>query len=312
MLLPFLILLASAAVMYKSSEEVIKHSIILAQMLGLSTFVFGFIIVSISTSLPELAVALFSSLEKTPALSVGNLLGANFADLTFILGLCTVFGGTIYLKKKEGLELVKLLFVSSMVSVFVFYSEGLSVIHGLILLFLFTELVRRMYKGGRVSKRIFEEHEEPGWQVATKFVVAISFLLISAKFIVEAALDIAAIYNVSTTFIGATIVALGTTLPELSVELTAIRQGKYALAMGDLFGSSVTNITLVLGALSIANPGRIDTKPLLNLFLFLIAAIFIIWYALTDDKKITKEHGFVLLVLYVLFLMESWVAGFIV
>ncbi|OYT56383.1 MAG: hypothetical protein B6U68_03465 [Candidatus Aenigmarchaeota archaeon ex4484_14] len=265
----FIVFLVSALVLYKSSDSVIKYGIELSEVLRISTFALGFIFISVATSLPELSVALFSGVWGEPGLSVGNVLGANFTDLTLVLGLVTIFGGTIYLKKKDILSLVELLFISSLVALFIFQRGELSVIHGLLLLGLF------------------------------------------GFFVVKSAIEIAHFFSLTSTLVGATLVALGTTLPELSVEIKAIKNRQYSLAMGDLFGSCVTNITLVLGVTSILSPVPINIESIISLMPFLMAAVVTVWYLLSREGKITKHEGFILLILYLLFIIERFMPSLI-
>jgi cation:H+ antiporter len=299
---PLLASLFSLVLLYHSSKWVIKHGIILAKILGISTFVFGFILVSISTSLPELSVAIFSSLYGEPGLSTGDVIGSNFVDLALVLGLCAVFGGAIHLKKKESLELLEMLFISFLVVLFLFYSESLNWIHGMILIGLFALLVKKMYSGGQVSKKIFDEEKASKRSVVLKFSASIFLLILSAEIFVGSVLEMIELLELTASFVGVTFVALGTSIPEISFELTAIKQKKYEIAMGDLFGSAVTNVTLVLGTLSIMNSGTpINIEPIFFLVPFMFVAILIIWYGLTVKKKISRNMGYCLLGLYFLY-----------
>ena len=100
-LLSVLVFFASAFVLFKSSKFVVEHALLLSKAFGVSTLAIGFIVLSVSTSLPELMVAVFSAMENAPALGIGDVFGANLADLALVLPLCLVFGGVVYLKKHE-------------------------------------------------------------------------------------------------------------------------------------------------------------------------------------------------------------------
>ncbi len=310
----FIVFLVSALVLYKSSDSVIKYGIELSEVMRISTFALGFIFISVATSLPELSVALFSGVWGEPGLSVGNVLGANFTDLTLVLGLVTIFGGTIYLKKKDILSLVELLFISSLVALFIFQRGELSVIHGLLLLGLFGFLLVKLYKEGHVSEKAFDDKKSKKrdrYPLFVKFLLSIGLLLLSADFVVKSAIEIAHFFSLTSTLVGATLVALGTTLPELSVEIKAIKNRQYSLAMGDLFGSCVTNITLVLGVTSILSPVPINIESIISLMPFLMAAVVTVWYLLSREGKITKHEGFILLILYLLFIIERFMPSLI-
>jgi len=301
----FLIFFISAIVLFKSSEWVIKHTLSIAKIIGLPTFAIGFILLSISTSIPELSVAVFSSLEGKPGLSVGDILGSNFVDLTLILSLICLFGGTIHMKRDENIGLVELLFITSLLTIIIFQIGGLSLTHGLILIALFGFLILRLYKGGKIDKKVFEYRQEKDWKVLVKFIFSISLLLVSARLIVYSALEIAEIFSLTATFVGSTIVAFGTSLPELAVDLRAIKKKEYNLAIGDLFGSAITNMTLVMGVLSLMSPGKIDLRPLTGLLPFLLTSVLIVWYLFSKNEKIIRRDTIILIALYILFLLSA-------
>jgi cation:H+ antiporter len=302
----FLIFIASALVLYKSSEWVLRYSLILSRKLGISTLVFGFIIVALSTSISELSVAIFSVISGKVGLSVGNLLGANFFNLTVVIGVSVLSYKIIHLNKKEENDLIELLFLSTLVTLLIFQGQQLSVVHGVILLVLFGMLVSKLYRGGRIKKEFYSSIEESKRRIAFLFTVSIFLLLASSYFLVNSALGIANIFSLTATFVGMTIMSIGTTLPELSVQLRAIKNKEYGLAMGDLLGSCVINLTLILGILSILSPVAIEATSLLTLLPFLFIAIFVVWYAISNKKKFTRFEGAILIILYLLFILESF------
>jgi len=304
---PALIFIGGAFFLVESSEWVIENSIKLSRLWGISTFTIGFILISVSTSLPELSVAIFSSLRNVPALSVGTVLGSNLTDLTLILGICAIIGSQIVVKKKEFRGLIELLFITSIVTVLIFFTSSLTIGHGIVLLALFAFLLLRLYNRGKISKKVFDgAAKAKGWRAGLKLIASIALLLFAAHFVVESAIDIAEIMAVPTAVIGATAVALSTSLPELTVELKAIKKKEYALAMGDLFGSAVTNITLVLGVTSLLNPGEINISSLVSVVPFLLITTFAIWYLFTKKGKISKREGLVLVAIYFLYLLAEF------
>ena len=309
MIILFAIFMASSLILYKSSEWVLRYSLILSRELNISTVVFGFIIVAVSTSLPELMVASFSVLSHDVSLSVGNLLGANLLNLTLVVGASVLAYKLIYLNKKEEADLIELLFLSTLVTLLIFQNHQLTTIHGMILLTLFGLLFAKLYRGGRIKRKFYETENETKLsrrKTALYFSISIAFLLVSSHFLVNSALEIASTLALSTAFIGMTITSIGTTLPEFSVQLRAIKNKEYGLAVGDLLGSCVVNLTLILGILSILSPVVIDATSLITLLPFLFIAIFVVWYAIANKKKITRFEGAILVILYILFILESF------
>ncbi len=302
-LFPVLIFIASAFILFKSSKYVVNHALLLGKAFGISTLAIGFIILSVSTSLPELMVAIFSALENAPALALGDIFGANFAALALVLPLCLIFGGIVYLKKHEVDSLIELLLIATVISLFIFSSGSINFLYGVVCIALFVFLILRLYKRGKVPKEFSSNASHSKKRIVAVFVVSVLLLLLSSKFLVDSAIQITSILLIPQTIFGATVVAIGTTLPELSVEIRAIKKKEYALAIGDLFGSAVTNITLVLGTLAILSPSTINTLPLLvPVLLTFVAAIFI-WWMLRKKGVLSKKFAVFLLALYVIFLI---------
>jgi len=305
-LITLTIFIISSLVLYKSSEWVLRYSLILSREFRISTLIFGFIIVSISTSLPELMIAVFSAIFGEVGISVGNLLGSNFFNLTIVLGFSVLMYGIIHLTKKEESDLIELLFLSTLVTLIIFQGGQLSRIHGIILLVLFGMLVSKLYRGGRIKREFYGDIKESRRKLICLFVVSISLLLISSNLLVRATIQLAENLALTTTFLGMTLTSIGTTLPELSVQLRAIKSKEYGLAMGDLLGSCVVNLSLILGLLSVVSPMKVETSPLLTLLPFLFIAIFVVWYAISYKKKITRFEGTILIFLYILFILEAF------
>jgi len=251
-------------------------------------------------------IAIFSAIFGEVGISVGNLLGSNFFNLTIVLGFSVLMYGIIHLTKKEESDLIELLFLSTLVTLIIFQGGQLSRIHGIILLVLFGMLVSKLYKGGRIKREFYGDIKESRRKLICLFVVSISLLLISSNLLVRATIQLAENLALTTTFLGMTLTSIGTTLPELSVQLRAIKNKEYGLAMGDLLGSCVVNLSLILGLLSVVSPMKVETSPLLTLLPFLFIAIFVVWYAISYKKKITRFEGTILIFLYILFILEAF------
>lgn len=321
--LPTIALLAfSIFVIYKSSEWVIRYSLSLSRLLGISTFVVGFILVSIATSLPEVFVTVFATIAEEAPLAVGNILGSNLFDINIIIGFSTIFIGSIHMKRKETLHLVELLFITSVITLAILSFPTLSRIHGIVLLILFAYMLGKLYKGGKIAREDVPEENIPKLRkknqfldflrkntiplTFVKFFISVAILLVGTRLLVDSSLAIAEAYNIAATFIGATIVAAGTSIPELSVTFAAIKKRHYALAMGDLLGSAVTNITLVLGILSLISLSPINVIDFVGILPVLIVSSLVVWYSFNTKRKITKNEGVLLLALYVLFLVQQF------
>ena len=220
-----------------------------------------------------------------------------------VLPLCLIFAGAVYLKKHEVDSLIELLLIATVVSLLIFNSGPVTVLYGLVCLFLFAFLIIRLYNSGKIPKSFSNNASHNKAKLVAVFAASVVLLLVSSKFLVDSAIQITSMMFIPQTLFGATAVAIGTTLPELSVELRAIREREYALAMGDLFGSAVTNITLVLGTLAILSPLEINVGALLAPVLLTFVAAVFIWAMLRKNGFLSKKSAFFLLALYAIFLI---------
>jgi len=135
------------------------------------------------------------------------------------------------------------------------------------------------------------------------FCVGITAVIVSSGFVVNSAVRLAEAAGVAKSFIGATLVAVGTSLPELSLELQAVRTKRYELALGDAIGSCMTNITLVLGAAALLNPILVDLRVFIPIIIFALFANLLFYYLIKTRKELGRKEGTILLGAYMLFLL---------
>lgn len=298
-----IILLISVVILAKSAHMVIDNSITIARFFRISEFAVGFILVSVATSLPELAVSTIASFEDQTGISVGNVLGANIADIGIALGI-SIFLCTIPLSKRETSALIKILIIASILPVIILLNLGSFA--GIILLLIFI-----LYAYFILHQKVTLDNTEkikPEKAVISAFMFMIGILLVigSSKFAVDSAVQLATLLGVSKVFIAATIISLGTTLPELVVSISAARNSHPSLALGNAIGSCITNLALVLGIAAIINPLKTaNIFALLNLIIFITIINFALLYFLQHRKKLGRSEGFVLIGIYLIFLASS-------
>ncbi len=329
-----LIIIAVALVFLNlASDVVIKYATKVAAISKLGKTSIGFTLISLSTTLPELTVALSASLSAGAALSIGNALGSNIFNISAILGIgAVIFGLKIFLSKRNRgapvgdsniipkfgtSELSNIefgLFVASIVPLSLIYvSTQASWIVGLVLLIIFGAYLYRLSKV-RITTAEADaevEFEEKGnlKKYAMLTVLGALGVVISANFMVESAITIATSAGVSQQVIGATIVALGTSIPELTIGVKSILRGHPNLALGNIIGSAFFNTTLILGVtlfvpVFVGSPLTLDMDIYLNLIIFSIIINTFFWYFLSR-KTITWKEGIVFLAIYALFLVTT-------
>jgi cation:H+ antiporter len=325
------VIAVSFLVLNWASNLALNNALKVSKITRLGKTAVGFSLIAFSTSLPELTVAVAAVWSSGAPLSVGNVFGSNIVNICLVVGLAAVI---LFLKKRSRRrgatgdpnsytvipsfakqELNNIYFgllVSSIIPLGLIYVSQATWAIGLILIFLF---IAYMYQLAKV--RIPEEESEPisedeRSKLKRYVILTISGALgvvISANFLVESAVGIAGAVGIPQTIIGATIVAVGTSLPELTLDLKAFLKGHSSLAIGDIIGSSFVNITLILG-LTLFLPaafGRaieMDMSIYQNLVIFSIISNLFFWYFLSQGKFSWKEVVLFLAV-YALFLFTT-------
>jgi cation:H+ antiporter len=327
-----LIIAFSFIVLNFASNIAINNAVKVASITRLGKTAVGFSIIAFSTSLPELTVAFIAAFSGGAALSVGNVLGSNIVNISVIVGLASFLVCFQYRRrakrsdqpsppdcnivpafaKSELSSIYFGLFISSIIPIVLIFISAAAWIVGLVLIGIF---IGYMYQLSKV--RMPEENndsvtaKEKG-KLNKYLLLTIAGALgvvVSAYFLVESAVAIAQAAGLSQQVIGATIIAIGTSLPELTLDIKAILHGHSGLAFGDLIGSSFVNITLILGV-TLFVPALVGSPVVLvadvfqNLVLFSIVINLLFWYFLTRGQ-IGRREGAVFLVLYALFILTT-------
>jgi len=323
-----LIILITLIILDQASHLTITNAIKVSGITQLGKTAVGFSLLAFSTSLPELSVAFIAALSINPltgesqaAISVGNVLGSNIVNISLIVGLAALL---ISLKRPRRVSLIPSfakeelgslyfgLFVSSIIPLSLVYLEEASWFVGLILILIFVFYTYQMSKirippeeGTSVSE---DEKKKLKRYILFTFLGVIG-VVSSAYFLVESAVAIAESANIPRQIIGATIIAIGTSLPELTLDLRAFLKGHPALAFGDIIGSSFVNITLILGftlfvPVLLGSPVSMDMRVFQNLVIFSLITNLFFWYFLSMGRLSWKE-GAIFLFIYLLFLAST-------
>jgi cation:H+ antiporter len=310
-----IILIAALVALTKASDLTITHSINVASVTGLGKTTVGFILVAFSTSLPELFVAIFAVLNpENVGVSIGNILGSNIVNICLILGVCFLL---IYLKYPEKSRVLPKmakedlgslyfgLFMASIVPLALIYIGYASRFIGVILLVIFIYYMFQLSKARTPAEHAPSgtEKNKLGKYVGLTIFGAVG-VVICAYFIVESASYLASGVGIPPVVIGATVVAFGTSVPELSTSVGAVKKGHLELALGNIIGSCFMNITLILGITLIASPLTINMSAFSNVAIFSLITNLLLWYFLSNER-IGRREGTVLLFLYALFLAIS-------
>lgn len=316
---PLVTMLLSLAALLLTSHIAIKNATRLSEITGLGKSRIGFTFIATSTSLPELAVALFAAASGDAAVSIGNVLGSNIANVCLIIGLGLILYSLKPGLKKlaairfkpEELDLMYLgIFVASVIPILLISFLPASQIVGLLLVIIY---IYQNFKIISERELPLEENNISTNMMANQrktlmlhiilALLGIIGVIVSADFLVESTVRVALSIGIPSSVISATIIAIGTSFPELSLDIQAMLKEHVTLAFGDVIGSCFTNITLILGVTLLFSPVRINIKVFSDLITFSTLANMILWYFMHRGNLGARE-GFYLLLLYILFLMS--------
>ena len=298
-------LLSLVLIMF-SASKIISAVTHYARKLGISNYLIGFVVVSIGTSVPELTTAFVASVRNAGSLVLGNVIGANIIDVTIVLGITAIVGKKIFVHGKVLTKTIYTVLVIAILPLILGIDGTLSRVDGAILIASFVlyiyNLLRKEGKFGHIKKDV---KWKDIWKDMIVITISLIVLLISANILIMTARDIGHMFGIPEIVLGLFLVALGTTIPELTVEVESILKGKSGIAFGDILGSVVCNSSLVLGFAAVLRPIKI-LNPILfrNSALFMVLGIYIALIFI-KKQKINWQEGIGLLLVYATFLITE-------
>lgn len=298
-----LIFAVSLVVLAAASHYTIRAVEKLIEITGLSEVSVGFVILAVLTSIPELTVALFSVLQGEPGISIGDILGSNVFNTGAVLGILGMLGFLKTCCTDLLLDLTDILFITSLIPLLLVIFNVVSPVVGIILLGTFVANSYLMAKK-RTPVVSVNGSETPSKVSKTKVLALLALglagVIIAARLVVSAGVNIALILGAPPILLGAKVIAVGTSLPELTTDLAAVRRGHVQLAIGGIIGSNLTNLTLVLGLVLLTSPFAVDITIFTEILPFLLITTVIFWRFLTRGG-ISKIGGIILIITYILF-----------
>lgn len=309
MLLDIVLVLAGLLVLIVGGEALVRGASTLAAKFGISPLVIGLVVVSAATSAPELAVTVGAVLRGEPDLAVGNVVGSNIANILLILGLSAVVLPLLIKRQLVRFDIPVMVGLSALLVV-VSLDGAIGLVDGLLLLAGLAVHTAVSIVLGKRETRLAEVTAEPPsaggrslplWLAVILLVAGIGLLVLGARLLVDGAVGIASGLGVSSLVIGLTVVAVGTSLPELATSIIAVRRGERDLAVGNIVGSSIFNIGMVLGLPAVIFGQGIPVPSAaiaLDLPLMLATAIALLPIAFTGFV-IARWEGALFVLLYV-------------
>ena len=306
MTIQILILLAGLLLILLGANYLVDGSSSVAKRFGISEFVIGLTIVGIGTSTPEMVVSFMSSFQGKADMAIGNVVGSNIFNVVAILGITALIAPLTITKsnlRKDiplniGVTLL-LILLGMNYTIFGYGEDKLSRIDGIILLAIFAWYLYSSFKSDTP-----DQDEEGGIKVLSMpvsilmIVGGLAGLIIGGKLFVNSATELARMFGVSDKFIAITVMAAGTSMPELATCAVAAFKGRGQLALGNILGSNISNILLILGGAALINPLSFTGMTTVDLGTILLSSVFIFLSAIFFKKKqLDRAEGVILLMI---------------
>ena len=284
-------------------DLLVRSAVSFAEKFGVSSFLIGVTVVSFGTSVPELMVSIQAAMDQAADIAIGNVLGSNIANIALVLGVSVVIRPLSVTTNTYKLSwwvmlISSLLFILFLLDNVITKMEGLLLIAGLFFFIIFS-IKRNIPNEESIISKI---NIQTG---ILFFVLGAIGLYFGSELFVESAISIASFFNVPKFVIGITVVALGTSLPELVTSIIALMKGQNNISLGNLIGSNIFNVFAVLGITSLVQELGTSSILLFLDFGVMLAVILVFGYQLFIRKKISRTAGFILLSGYFSYMLFS-------
>ncbi|MGI8387775.1 calcium/sodium antiporter [Robertmurraya sp. P23] len=310
----YLLLMIGFALLIKGADFFVEGASRIAQALHVSPLLIGLTIVAFGTSSPEATVSIVAALEENAGVAIGNVVGSNIFNITFVVGLTALLSPlkveSETIRKEIPFTLLAstaLLILISDISLQSLSANFITRGDGFIFLLFFAIFLYYIFEVARHSRdRIKEENaavEEPSWGKNIFFTIGgLAAIIFGGDLTVNSATEIAYSFGMSETLVGLTIVAVGTSLPELITSVTAAIKKQSEIALGNIVGSNIFNILFVLGAASVISPLAVDSKILVDVVLMIILTIVLLLFS-RSNSQIGKVEGVILAIAYIIYMI---------
>lgn len=299
MMLHVLLLTVGFVFLVKGADWFVEGAAGIAKKLGIPQLVIGLTIVAMGTSMPEAAVSITSALSGSAGISIGNVVGSNILNILIILGITAVLTNVRIQKTTFRYEIPFMIGITIILMAFGITGNQITFLEGILFWLLFLIFLGYLFvisKKGSVQDE--EEIKElPLWKGVLGIIIGGMLVVKGSDFAVEGATEIARYFGMSERFIGLTIVAFGTSLPELVTSVTAARRGNADIAIGNIVGSNIFNILFVIGTTALICNVPFDQKFVIDTIVAIFSGV-LLWAGTIRYKELRKNCGIVMLLCY--------------
>ncbi|WP_373172870.1 calcium/sodium antiporter [Prevotella merdae] len=299
-LINIVLLVMGLVVVLKGADWLTDGAVNIASRFGVSQMVIGLTIVAMGTSMPELCVSMVSALKGTPDLAVGNVVGSNTLNTLLIVG-CSALVAPIMVKRSSVRRDIPFAVLASLLMLIFCLDGGIDRLDATLLFILFAVFMFVTVKYGKNEGTEAKTTAAPLGKATLLLVVGLVCLILGSNLFVDNASFIASTLSVSDAVIGLTIVAGGTSLPELATSMVSGKKGNSDIAIGNVIGSNVFNILMIIGVTGLVKPMHIKGITSLDLIVML-ASILLLWFFCRTTYKVKRWEGAVLAISYIAYL----------
>jgi cation:H+ antiporter len=308
----YILLIVGLALLTWGADLLTKGCVGMAARFGVPEFIVGLTVMAVGTSMPELTVSTLSAINGSSDMAIGNVTGSNLFNTLIILGICALIRPMVFTKENIRRDIPLCIGVSALLLIMALYigePNGISRIEGIILFVLYIAFVLYSIRSAKKDSPDAEAGTDDGKQAETNMgwgkvlffiVIGLAGLIYGGTLSLNSATAIARAWGVSEAIIAVTIVAAGTSLPELASSVAAIANGKLSLALGNVIGSNVANILLILGLSGTIKPLTMGGITPLDMWMVVGSAVLLLLSALAiGQRRITRFEGIIYLAVYV-------------
>lgn len=299
MVLQVFILLVGFLLLVKGADWFVEGAAGIAKKLGIPQLIIGLTIVAMGTSMPEAAVSITAALQENAGITIGNIVGSNILNILIILGVTALITNVAIQKSTLYYEIPYMIAITIVLMIFGITGGEISFIEGIIFWLLFIVFLGYLFVMSKKGNS--QENEEvkdiPVWKCILFMVVGGVMVVKGSDFAVSGASVIARFFGMSERFIGLTIVAFGTSLPELVTSVTAAKKGNAGIAIGNIVGSNIFNILFVIGTTALICTVPFESKFIIDTIIA-IASGAVLWLGTYKNRELRKPCGIVMLLGY--------------
>lgn len=297
----YILLVVGFALLIKGADFFVEGSSSVAKSLRVPSLLIGMTIVAMGTSLPECSVSISASVAGKNGLAISNAVGSNIFNLMVVCGMCTLFCPLAVQVSTLKKEFPFSVAVALLLLVFGYTGMLVGHLEGVILLVVFAAFLLWMIASAKKARNSGEPEEEyvilPAWKCVLYIVGGIIAIVIGGNMVVDSASEIAREFGMSENLIGLTIVALGTSLPELVTSVVAARKDEVDMALGNVIGSNIFNILFVLGIATAISPIAFVQENIIDILILVVMSL-LVWIFAWTKKQLNRTEGIIMLLLY--------------